>query len=162
MTKKSAGILLYRLKNSFPEVLLAHPGGPFFVKKDLGVWTIPKGEYTDAEEPLEAAKREFKEETGMYVNGEFIALTPVKLKSSKTVNAWAIQGDIDPTKIKSNLFELEWPPKSGLIKHFPEIDKAEWFNTDDAKEKINPGQIGFIEQLEVMLNKSKPQTINQI
>lgn len=143
---KSAGILLYRIKNNVPEVLLAHPGGPYWSHKDAGAWTIPKGEFTDEEQPLQAAKREFKEETGGDVAGEFIELRPVKLKSRKTVYAWLLKGDMDATKIKSNLFELEWPPKSGLKKQFPEIDKAQWFNINDAKEKINPGQLGFIEE----------------
>jgi predicted NUDIX family NTP pyrophosphohydrolase len=143
---KSAGILLYRIKNNVPELLLAHPGGPFWVNKDIGAWTIPKGEFTDEEEPLEAAKREFKEETGVDVAGEFIELTPVKLKSGKTVYAWLLKGDMDATKIKSNTFQLEWPPNSGIKKNFPEIDKAQWFNIKDAKEKINPGQIGFIDE----------------
>lgn len=146
MSKKSAGILLYRIKNNIPEVLLAHPGGPFWINKDIGAWTIPKGEFTDEEEPLQAAKREFKEETGADVSGEFMELTPVKLKSGKTVFAWLLKGDMDATQIKSNTFELQWPPKSGIKKTFPEIDKAQWFNTREARKKINPGQIGFIDE----------------
>lgn len=148
MTKKSAGILLFRLKNDLPEVLLAHPGGPFWANKDDGSWTIPKGEFTEEEIPLEAAKREFKEETGMTVTGKFIPLNPLKQKSGKIVYAWMVEGDLDSTKIISNTFELEWPPKSGIMKQFPEIDKAEWFNIEEAKEKINQGQLGFIKQLE--------------
>lgn len=151
MTKKSAGILLYRLKNNLLEVLLAHPGGPFWVKKDAGVWTIPKGEFTDDEDALEAAKREFKEETGMDVTGEFVELMPLKQKSGKIIYAWLLLGDLDPSQIKSNTFELEWPPKSGIKKQYPEIDKAAWYNLNDAKEKINPGQVGFIAQLERLL-----------
>lgn len=151
MNKKSAGILLYRLKNDLPEVLLAHPGGPFWTNKVGAVWTIPKGEFTD-EDPLEAAKREFKEETGMDVSAEFIPLTPLKQKSGKIIYAWMAQGDLDPTLIKSNTFELEWPPKSGIKKQFPEIDKAEWFSIKEAKEKIIPGQLGFIEELEKISN----------
>lgn len=156
MTKKSAGILLYRVKNNLPQVLLAHPGGPFYTKKDLGAWTIPKGEFTEEEDPLEAAKREFKEETGMDVpDNEFIALSPIKQKSGKVVYAWMVKGDLDPTKIISNTFELEWPPKSGIKKQFPEIDKAEWFSIKEAKEKIIPAQTDLLDQLEKILKEKK-------
>ena len=113
MEKKSAGILLYRLKNKFLEVLLVHPGGPFWTKKDLGAWSIPKGEFTKDENPLDAAKREFQEELGIDCTGEFIPLTPIKQRGGKIVHAWALEGDIAPNQIKSNTFEMEWPPKSG-------------------------------------------------
>ena len=147
MVKKSAGILLYRVKNKFLEVFLVHPGGPFWAKKDLGVWSIPKGEFTEDENPLDAAKREFQEEIGIYCTGEFIPLTAAKQKGGKIVYAWALEGDIDPNQIKSNTFEIEWPPKSGKKQEFPEIDKGEWFNISEAKQKINKNQVALIEEL---------------
>ena len=145
MNKKSAGLLLFR-KNKFLEILLVHPGGPFWKNKDKGAWSLPKGEFTD-EDPLDAAKREFEEETGIVCNGSFIELTPIKQKSGKTVYAWALEKNIDAGKIISNTFEIEWPPKSGQQKVFPEIDKAEWFQIPLAKQKINISQCGFIEEL---------------
>jgi predicted NUDIX family NTP pyrophosphohydrolase len=151
MPKQSAGILLYRIRNKTLELFLVHPGGPFFAKKDHGAWSIPKGEFESDEEPLAAAKREFKEETGMELSGGFIQLASVKQKSGKTVYAWAVEGDIDPEKIKSNNFEIEWPPKSGKMKTFPEIDKAAWFNLNEAFVKINSGQVPLIKELEVKL-----------
>jgi predicted NUDIX family NTP pyrophosphohydrolase len=146
MVKKSAGIVAYRTKNGF-RVFLVHPGGPFFKNKDAGVWSIPKGEYAENEHPLLAAKREFTEETGFELDGSFIELQPIKQKGGKTVCAWAIEFDLDETKIVSNTFEIEWPPKSGKIKAFPEIDKAGWFTLEEAKEKINPAQFKLIEEL---------------
>ena len=126
--KKSAGILLYRVNNKKPEIFLCHPGGPFYKNKDAGVWTIPKGEFEDQEEPLTAAKREFKEETGIDVEGEFVPLKPVIYKrGGKIVYAWAVEGNIDSSKIKSNSFPLEWPPKSGKYIDVPEVDRGEWF-----------------------------------
>ena len=151
MAKQSAGILLYRIKSNDLEVFLVHPGGPFWAKKDEGAWSIPKGEFEDEEDPLAAAKREFEEETGLKISGEFIELHPVKQKSGKMVYAWAVEGDVDPLKIKSNEFEIEWPPKSGKMKSFPEIDKAAWFNLTEAKKKIITAQTGLIKELE---NKS--------
>jgi len=149
--KQSAGILLYRRKNKEVEFFLVHPGGPFWAKKDAGAWSIPKGEFTD-EQPLEAAKREFAEETGITVVAtNFIELTPVKLKSGKTVYAWAAEGDIDETAIKSNHFDLEWPPKSGKTISVPEIDKGSWFSTAEAKEKINSAQAALIQQADELL-----------
>ncbi|HEY8782544.1 MAG TPA: NUDIX domain-containing protein [Mucilaginibacter sp.] len=145
MSKQSAGILLYRKTNSQLQVLLVHPGGPFFKNKDAGSWTIPKGEFLEDEDPLVAAKREFKEETGQAIDGNFISLKPVTLKSGKVVHAWAVEGDIDHETIFSNLFEIEWPPKSGKKQSFPEIDRAAWFEVDEAKEKINAGQLGLID-----------------
>ena len=147
MAKKSAGILLYKIENKILEVFLVHPGGPFWIKKDDGAWSIPKGEFDD-EDPLEAAKREFEEETGIKISGDFIKLNPVKQKSGKIVYAWAVEGNIDPAKIKSNEFEIEWPPRSGKMKPFPEIDRAAWFNLNDAKMKINGGQLLLIKELE--------------
>ena len=147
MSKKSAGILLFRLVNKKPELFLVHPGGPFWAKKDEGAWSIPKGEFDDSEDALEAAKREFSEETGVNIEGEFIVLSPAKQKSGKTVYAWAVEGDIDPSKIKSNHFEMEWPPRSGKMKSFPEIDKAGWFDVKEALQKINSGQASLIREI---------------
>ena len=145
--KKSAGILLYRLRNKQCEVFLVHPGGPFWKNKDLGSWSIPKGEFDDSEDPLAAAQREFEEETGIACTGEFIPLEPVRQKSGKRVFAWALEMDIDPGSIKSNLFSMEWPPKSGQSKEFPEIDKGQWFDPVEAKQKINSYQSPLIDQL---------------
>lgn len=152
MISKSAGILLYRLVKGSVEVFLVHPGGPFFAKKDLGVWTIAKGEFTDDEEPLAAAVREFSEETGKVLEGSFMELTPVKQKSGKTVYAWAIEGDLDESQLTSNLFQMEWPPRSGTFKAFPEIDKGAWFSPETAKQKINPAQCALIDELLSKLN----------
>ncbi len=145
--KQSAGILLYRLQNKYLEIFLVHPGGPFFVKKDAHAWSIPKGEFNDEEDPLEVAKREFEEETGQKIKGEFSELKPVKQKGGKTVFAWAVEGTVDETKIVSNTFTIEWPPKSGKMKAFPEVDKGEWFTISIAKEKINESQAALIDEL---------------
>lgn len=153
MAKKSAGILLYKIQNKIPEVFLVHPGGPFWAKKDDGAWSIPKGEFDDGEDPLAAAKREFEEETGTQISGDFIALNPIKQKSGKIVYAWAIEGNIDPAKIKSNEFEIEWPPKSGKMKAFPEIDKAGWFDLNEANKKIIESQSTLIMELESKIQK---------
>ncbi len=147
MPKKSAGILLYRFTNQKLEVLLVHPGGPLWAKKDVGAWSIPKGEFDDNEEPLTAAIRELEEETGMKISGDFIALAPVKQKSGKIVFAWVTEHNIDAGKIHSNSFEMEWPPKSGLIKTFPEVDRAEWFSIADALVKIVSGQTPLVKEL---------------
>jgi len=146
MIKKSAGIVAYRTKKNL-QVFLVHPGGPFFRNKDAGVWSIPKGEYAEEENPLIAAKREFFEETGFELNGDFIELQPVKQKSGKTVFAWAIAFDLDKQKIVSNTFSIEWPPESGKMKDFPEIDKAGWFTVEEAKEKMISAQFGLVEDL---------------
>ena len=153
MPKRSAGILLYRIRNKPLEIFLVHPGGPFWAKKDDGAWSIPKGEFDDNEDALSAAKREFEEETGIKISGEFIELDPIKQKSGKIVFAWAVEGDIDPSKIKSNEFEIEWPPKSGKMKSFPEIDKASWFDLKNAVVKINSGQLSLIKELEDKLRE---------
>jgi predicted NUDIX family NTP pyrophosphohydrolase len=149
--KQSAGILLFRRINKKLEVFLAHPGGPFWKNKDEGAWSIPKGEYTNDEDPLEAAKREFEEETGMKISGQFITLSVVKLKSGKYINAWAIEKDIDPLQIRSNTFSLEWPPRSGKFIDVPEIDRASWFDIKDAEFKINAGQRPLINELVLKL-----------
>ena len=151
--KKSAGLLPFRLNSKKVEFLLAHPGGPFWKNKDLGAWSIVKGEYNPDEEPLTAAKREWAEETGLKLSGKFIPLQPVKQKSGKEILAWAIETDIDPAQIKSNTFEMEWPPKSGRKQSFPEIDRAEWFSIKEAKKKINPAQVTLIEELIQLLAK---------
>jgi len=149
--KKSAGILLYKFIDKTIFFLLVHPGGPFWKNKDLESWSIPKGEFTEDENPLDAAKREFYEETGFKLESEsetdFIELDSVKLKSGKTIFAWALEFDIDATLVKSNDFEMEWPPKSGKQQSFPEVDKAEWFQTEHALKKINPAQADFIVQI---------------
>ena len=150
MANQSAGILLYRTKNGVVELFLVHPGGPFWQKKDFGAWSIPKGEFINTEDPLLAARREFKEETGADISGNFIELTPVKQKAGKLIYAWAIQGDIDPSTITSNTFKMEWPPRSGKEQQFAEIDKGEWFGMAEAKQKINPAQVSLINEL---LNK---------
>jgi len=147
MPKQSAGILLYRKTPSGPEFFLVHPGGPFFKNKDDGVWSIPKGEFTDDENAFTAAKREFEEETGSAIDGDFIVLIPVKLKSGKTIHAWAVEGNIDHAQITSNIFTIEWPPKSGKMQTFPEIDRAGWFGFEDAKQKINAAQIALLGQI---------------
>jgi predicted NUDIX family NTP pyrophosphohydrolase len=155
MAKKSAGLLMYRKREGRIEVLLVHPGGPFWAKKDERAWSIPKGEYSAEEDPLEAAKREFKEETGFTAEGDFKQLKPIIQPSGKEVIAWAFEGDCDPAKCKSNTFSMEWPPHSGKQQEFPEIDKAEWFTTDVAKKKILRGQIPFLEQLELVIAHEK-------
>lgn len=153
MTKKtSAGLMMYRQKNGELEVFLAHPGGPYLKNKDLGYWGIPKGEVEESEDYLEAAVREFHEETGMAAKGEFIPLGSVELASGKTVFGWAFQGDWDESRpLKSNLFALEWPPHSGRKAWFPEIDKAAFFKVAEARQKMNPAQAEFIGRLQQVL-----------
>jgi len=152
--KNSAGILLHRLRGSGIEVFLVHPGGPFWATKDAGAWSIPKGEFEAGEDPLEAAKREFKEETGFAVAGNFIELTPVKQPGGKVVYAWAVMGDCEADSIKSNTFSLEWPPRSGKRKEFPEVDRAGWFTPEVDREKILKGQLNFLEELKRMIENS--------
>ncbi|MEP7232572.1 MAG: NUDIX domain-containing protein [Ginsengibacter sp.] len=150
-TKQSAGILVYRKMVTGAEVFLVHPGGPFWKNKDEGAWSIPKGEFNDSENPLDAAKREFLEETGVNLSGDFIELKPVKLKSGKKVSAWAIEKNIDAGNIASNTFEMEWPPRSGKSQSFPEVDKGEWFGFEKARKKINVMQVALLDQLEKIL-----------
>ncbi|MCF0070205.1 NUDIX domain-containing protein [Dyadobacter sp. CY261] len=147
MAGRSAGILLFRRKMGL-EVLLVHPGGPFFARKDLGAWSIPKGEYDDPEDALAAARREFAEETGMAIDGDFLPLAAIKQKGGKEVKAWAVEGDIDAEQIVSNVFEIEWPPRSGKMRSFPEVDRAEWFDIPTARTKINERQSAFLDELE--------------
>lgn len=145
--KKSAGILLYRFVFNEIQFFLVHPGGPFWKNKDAGAWTIPKGELEENEDALAAAKREFKEETGQEIVGNFIPLTPIKQKGGKMIYAWATEGNIDADNITSNSFKIQWPPKSGKLIDVPEVDKAGWFSVAKAKQKINPGQIPLIDEL---------------
>jgi predicted NUDIX family NTP pyrophosphohydrolase len=149
--KKSAGLLIYRRRHGVLEVLLVHPGGPFWAKKDEGSWSIPKGEYKLEEDPLEVAKREFQEETGFQASGQFIPLTPRKQPSGKIITAWAFEGDCDASAVKSNTFLMEWPPHSGRQQEFPEVDRAGWFTLPVAKEKIGKGQAGFLDELDEIL-----------
>lgn len=143
---------MYRKTPQGLQVFLVHPGGPFFKNKDEGSWSVPKGEYEPDEDPLLAAKREFQEETGHEINGNFIALSPIKQKGGKMVLAWAVEGDIDPKNIKSNTFEIEWPPRSGKKQTFDEIDRGEWFDITTAKTKINPAQAALIDELAAINN----------
>ncbi|HEY0273526.1 MAG TPA: NUDIX domain-containing protein [Chitinophaga sp.] len=151
MSKQSAGILLYRYQQHLLEVLLVHPGGPFWARKDLGAWTIPKGEHDPAEPPLAAALREFEEETGHTLPGPFLALTPIRQKAGKTVQAWATAGNLDAGAIRSNTFTIEWPPRSGKESTFPEIDKAAWFDLPTARARILPAQAALLDELEKLL-----------
>jgi predicted NUDIX family NTP pyrophosphohydrolase len=144
--KTSAGLLLYRRRGVL-EVFLVHPGGPFWAKKDAGAWSLPKGEFVEGDDPLAAAKREFTEETGFPIDGEFRRLDSLKQRSGKVIHAWVIEADCDASQVRSNLFSLEWPPKSGQIQKFPEVDRAEWFSIPEARKRIIAGQVGFIDQL---------------
>lgn len=148
MVKRSAGILLHRTRGGSTEVLLVHPGGPFWRNKDLGAWSIPKGEHGEDEQPQAAALREFAEETGWRPGAdELLDLGEVRQRSGKTVRAWALRGDFDPAQLVSNEVEIAWPPRSGRTQLFPEVDRAEWFNPDAAREKINPAQAAFLDRL---------------
>jgi predicted NUDIX family NTP pyrophosphohydrolase len=145
--KQSAGILAYRLRDGMPELFLVHPGGPFWKNKDDRAWSIPKGGIDPDEEPLKAAQREFREETGQSVDGAFTPLDPVKIASGKVIVAWAIEHDLDASTITSNSFEIEWPPRSGKRQAFPEVDRAAWFDGPTALQKITPGQVPLLVQL---------------
>jgi predicted NUDIX family NTP pyrophosphohydrolase len=149
--KTSAGILLYRLAGAEPEVLLVHPGGPFWAKKDHGAWSIPKGEYDDAEEPRACALRELGEELGPAAPsldpGALVDLGSVKQRGGKVVTAWAAEADFDPATLQSNTFSMQWPPRSGVEREFPEVDRAEWFDPDEARRRINPAQAAFVDRL---------------
>lgn len=147
MKKTSAGLLLYRRRDGL-EVFLVHPGGPFWAKKDLGAWSLPKGELDEGEDPLAAAIREFGEETGFTIDGEFRALRPLRQPSGKIIVAFAVEGDCDPAELRSNTFELEWPPKSGKRRSFPEVDRAAWFDLAEARARIIKGQARFLDELE--------------
>lgn len=151
MAKKStAGLLLYRRAEEL-EVFLVHPGGPFWAKKDVGSWSLPKGEIDDGEDPLQAARREFTEETGFPIDGEFRRLDPVRQSGGKIVQAWAVEGDCDPALLRSNSFSLEWPPKSGRVQDFPEADRGGWFPILEARKRILPAQEPLLDQLVALL-----------
>ena len=145
--KQSAGILLYREREGSYEVFLVHPGGPFWAKKDLGAWSIPKGEFSSDEQPLAAALREFEEEVGFRPEGPFTELPSVRQAAGKTVLCWLAEGDLDPEKLRSNTFTMEWPPRSGRVQEFPEVDRAAWFGLEEAKVKINTAQSAFLASL---------------
>jgi predicted NUDIX family NTP pyrophosphohydrolase len=154
--KQSAGLLLYLWGDEGLEVLLAHPGGPFWAKKDLGAWSIPKGEFLEDEQPLSAARREFAEEIGTRVEGEVLALTPLKQPSRKTIHAFAIEHDLNVERITSNSFEMEWPPKSGKSQAFPEVDRAAWFKLEQARQRIQPRQAPILDELARLLSAALP------
>jgi predicted NUDIX family NTP pyrophosphohydrolase len=148
----SAGILLYRRADPGVEVLLAHPGGPFWAKRDDGAWSIPKGEVDEGEDLLAVARREFAEEVGVEIECPAPqALGSVRLKSGKLVHAWACEGDLDPQAQRSNTFQMEWPPRSGQVQEYPEIDRVGWFRTDEARRKLNPAQVAFVDRLQTSL-----------
>lgn len=153
-SRVSAGLLMYRIMNGHVQVLLAHPGGPYFKNKDEGDWSIPKGEIEPGEEMLEAARREFAEEIGIHAAGPFIALSPVKQKGGKIVHAWACAGDFDPATIVSNMFSMEWPPGSGRQAEFPEVDRAEFFDIKQARRKIKAAQAPLIDELVAILKET--------
>ena len=153
MAKVSAGLLAYRTEAGRLEVLLVHPGGPYWAQKDLGAWTIPKGEIEQSEEPLQAARREFAEETGFESQGRFIELGVVKNKSGKTIHAFAFEGNFQTHRVVSITCQIEWPPRSGRLQPFPEIDRAEYFSVDVAKQKINAAQAAFIDELVAQLER---------
>jgi predicted NUDIX family NTP pyrophosphohydrolase len=152
MKKTSAGLLLFRDGGHGLEILLVHPGGPFWAKKDAGAWFVPKGELNQGEEPLDCAKREFLEETGFAPQGPFLPLGSVQQKSGKTIHAWAVRGDFDPAKLRSNTFELEWPPRSGKLAQFPEVDRAAFFTEAEARERMHPAEFPFVERLRKLID----------
>jgi predicted NUDIX family NTP pyrophosphohydrolase len=151
MPKQAAGVLLFRRGPSGLEVLLAHPGGPLWARKDAGSWTLPKGQFTGEEQPLDAARREFEEEMGAPPVGQFITLGTIKQPSGKVIHAWAAESDFDCATVKSNLFSLEWPPRSGKLAEFPEVDRAGWFSIEEARVKILKGQAPFLDRLLALL-----------
>ena len=154
-SRRSAGLLVYRRRAGLIEVFLVHPGGPFWRNKDDGAWSVPKGEYTEGEEPLAAAQREFAEETGMTVTGPFHALAPVRQAGGKVVSAWAVPGDFDAQAIRSNTFTMEWPPRSGRLRTFPEVDRAGWFVLEQAAVKLLAGQRPLLIELAALLGSEK-------
>jgi predicted NUDIX family NTP pyrophosphohydrolase len=153
--KQSAGLLMYRCRDDRVEVFLVHPGGPFWAKKDLGAWTIPKGEYSEDEEPLTAARREFKEETGFSASGDFIDLGTIKQSGGKLVRVWAVESDCDPAALVSNRFQMEWPPRSGRLAEFPEVDRGAWFSSAEARERILKSQLPVLDLLEQKLEVNR-------
>lgn len=145
---------MYRVRGGHVEVMLVHPGGPFWMKRDVGAWSLPKGEIDSGEDPLQAARREFEEETGVRPQGEFLPLGDIVQKGGKVVRAWGFQGDCDPTSLRSNTFMMEWPPRSGKKQEFPEIDRAEFFTLAEAKNKINPAQVPLLSVLERIVRRA--------
>jgi predicted NUDIX family NTP pyrophosphohydrolase len=156
----SAGVLLYRRHGGLLQVLLIHPGGPYWARKDEGAWSIPKGEYADTEDALAAARREFTEETGFAAEGSFLPLGAVNQRSGKMVHAWALEGDVDPARLRSNMFRMEWPPKSGLQQEFPEVDRAAWFDPATARRKLIPGQVPLVDTLVALLDAGSPDRVS--
>jgi predicted NUDIX family NTP pyrophosphohydrolase len=154
--KPSAGVLMYRRQGGRLEVLLVHPGGPYWAKKDDGAWTIPKGEHEASEEPRAAALREFTEETGLVPCGSLVALTPVRQRGGKLVRAWAVEGDCDPAAVRSNTFTMEWPPRSGRTAEFPEVDRGAWFDVATARRKIRESQAALLDELERLVRLPPP------
>ena len=154
--KQSAGLLMYRKRRESVQVLLVHPGGPFWANKDLGSWSMPKGEFSQDEDALKAARREFEEETGFLPTGQFVRLGAIRQPSGKLIHAWAFEGDLDARNIKSNTFSIEWPPQSGRQQEFPEVDRAEWFTVETAREKIIKGQVEFLDELLRILESGPP------
>ncbi len=157
MALQSAGVLLYRIRQNGLEVMLVHPGGPFWAKKNEGAWSIPKGLLDRDEDGLDGARREFQEETGLSIDGQFIELGEVKQPGGKIVRAWAIEKDLDVSEIKSNFFTIEWPKNSGNFRKYPEVDRAGWFGIDEAKKKILKGQIPLLDRLETLILIDKPR-----
>ncbi|HEX4413411.1 MAG TPA: NUDIX domain-containing protein [Lacipirellulaceae bacterium] len=154
MPKQSAGLVIYRRRNERTEYFLVHPGGPFWQNKDAGSWSIPKGEFGPEEIPLDVAQRELLEETGLRVDGPFLPLGPIKQKGGKIVHAWAVAADFDADQIQSNTFSIEWPPRSGKLREFPEVDRAAWFDFDTALEKMVEAQRDLLKQLEKLLSNN--------
>jgi predicted NUDIX family NTP pyrophosphohydrolase len=150
VAKHSAGLVVFRKRMGRIDVLLVHPGGPFWKNKDEGAWSIPKGEFSEGEDPLTVACREFQEEIGQPINGNFAALAPIKQRSGKMVHAWAVEADVDVSQAQSNTFTIEWPPRSGKQQEFPEVDRVEWFPLDIAMKKINAAQQGLLYQLQML------------
>ncbi|MGO9120890.1 MAG: NUDIX domain-containing protein [Desulfomonilaceae bacterium] len=157
MTVHSSGILLFRFRSDKLEVMLVHPGGPFWARKDEAAWSIPKGLFDETENALDAARREFNEETGLEVDGKFIELGEVKQPSGKIVHAWALEKDLDVTRIESNSFTMEWPKNSGKIREYPEVDRADWFDLDQARKKILKGQVALLDRLADLIAKTDLQ-----
>jgi predicted NUDIX family NTP pyrophosphohydrolase len=155
MPKLSAGLLMYRWRGRALEVLLVHPGGPFWAKKDAGGWSIPKGEYSEGESAIDAARREFREETGFEPGTDFVALGEIRQPSGKVISVWAFEGDCDPAALRSNTFSMEWPPKSGRTCEFPEVDRAEWLPLDAARIKLLKGQLAFLDRLEAKVGAAR-------
>lgn len=158
MAKRSAGLLMYRWRGGDLEVFLVHPGGPFWAKKDHGSWSVPKGEYEDGEEALEAARREFSEETGFAANGHFLSLGEVTQSGGKLVSVWAVEGDCNPAKMVSNYCRIEWPPRSGRMIEIPEADRGAWFDVAEAKARILKAQLPFLDRLVAVATEGSPQT----